>query len=62
MSDNTRICACTTQQYDPIRFKNSDFQNAANIIYESKRASLAASRNGTLENSATGNPTFKSDF
>jgi hypothetical protein len=62
MSDNTRICACTTQQYDPITFKNSDFQNAANTIYESKSATLANSRNGTLGNSATGNPIFKSDF
>ena len=62
MSDNTRICPCTTQQYEPVIFKNVNFQNAANTIYESKSATLAASRNGTLGNSATGNPTFKSDF
>ena len=62
MSENTRTCPCTTQQYDPVIFKNVNFQNAANTIYESKSATLAASRNGTLGNSATGNPIFKSDF
>jgi hypothetical protein len=62
MSENTRICPCATVvEILPI-VNNTSFQNSANMIYESKRSTVTASTNGTLGNSATGNPTFKSDF
>lgn len=62
MSDNTRTCGCTTVvQILPI-VNTTSFQNSANMVYESKRSTVTASTNGTLGNSATGNPTFKSDF
>jgi hypothetical protein len=62
MSENTRTCACTTVvQILPI-VNTTGFQTSANMVYESKRSTVTASTNGTLGNSATGNPTFKSDF
>jgi hypothetical protein len=62
MSENTRICPCATVvQILPI-VDTTGFQNSANMVYESKRSTVTASTNGTLGNSATGNPTFKSDF
>ena len=62
MSENTRTCPCDTPiQLLPI-VNTTSFQNSANMVYESKRSIVTASTNGTLGNSATGNPTFKSDF
>jgi len=34
MSDSTRTCACTTQQYQPIVFDNVATQAAANSVYQ----------------------------
>lgn len=62
MSYNIRTCACTVQQYDAIIFNKVAYQNSANTIYQAKNATLAASQNGTLGRSATGNPIFKSDY
>jgi hypothetical protein len=62
MSENTRTCACTTQQYAPIIFDSVAYQNSANVVYQAKNALVTASQNGTLGNKATGNPTFKSSY
>jgi hypothetical protein len=34
MSDTTRTCACTTQQFSPIIFDNVATQAAANTVYQ----------------------------
>jgi len=34
MSDTTRTCACTTQQFSPIIFDNVATQAAANSVYQ----------------------------
>jgi hypothetical protein len=63
MPDNTRTCACTTQQYLPIVFSSPDVQNAANNVYQSKLAQVTAATNGTLSaTQATGTVLFKSNF
>ena len=59
MSENTRTCACTPQQYSSIIFDSVAYQNSANVVYQSKNALVTASTNGTLGKQATGNPTFK---
>lgn len=59
---NTTTCACTTQQYAPIIFNNVAYQNAANMVYQSKNAQVVASTAGTLGKTATGNPTFKTSY
>ena len=62
MSDNSRTCACTVQQYDQIIFNSVAYQNSANTVYQAKNAQVVASTNGTLGKQATGNPTFKSNY
>lgn len=61
MSENTRTCGCTTQQYSPIIFNNVAYQNAANTVYQAKAAQVTASRAGTLGTSGNGQATFKSN-
>ena len=61
MSDNTRTCACTNQQYDPIIFNNVAYQNSANMVYQSLLSTVTASTNGTLGTAGDGRPTFKSN-
>jgi hypothetical protein len=60
--ENTRTCACTTQQYSPLVFNSVAYQNSANTVYQAKNAILTASQAGTLGTTATGNPIFKSDY
>jgi len=60
--ENTRTCACTTQQYSPLVFNSVAYQNSANTVYQAKNAILTASQTGTLGTTATGNPIFKSDY
>ena len=55
-------CACTIQKYGPIIFNNIAYQNAANMIYDAKNATVIASQNGTLGTSGNGQPTFKSNY
>lgn len=63
MADNTRTCACTTQQYAPIIFNTPDVQTAANTVYQNKVNQVTAARNGTLSTTqATGTVLFKSNF
>ena len=61
MSENTRTCGCTTQQYSPIIFNNVAYQNAANTVYQAKLAQVTASRAGTLGTAGNGQATFKSN-
>jgi hypothetical protein len=60
MSQNTRTCACTIQQYDPIIFNNVGYQNAANTVYEATKTDLTNSVSGTRV-APNGNPIFKSN-
>lgn len=60
--ENTRTCACTTQQYSPIIFNSVAYQNSANTVYQAKNTILLASQAGTLGTRATGNTIFKSDY
>ena len=60
MPENTRSCACTTQQYSPIIFNNVAYQNGANTVYQSKVTDLAALTTGTRV-APNGNPVFKSN-
>jgi len=62
MSENSRTCGCTVQQYGPIIFDSVAFQNSANTVYQAKNTLVTASTNGTLGTQATGNPTFKSSY
>ena len=66
MSENTRTCACTTQQYGKVIFNNIGYQNSANSVYVAKKASVIASINGTLGQNGTspsnGHAMFKSDY
>jgi hypothetical protein len=55
-------CACTEQQFAPIIFDKPAYQNAANAVYEAKKATLVASQNGTLGTSGNGQPIFKSNY
>jgi hypothetical protein len=59
---NIRTCGCTIQQYSPIIFNSLAYQNSANTVFQAKNDILIKSQNGTLGNSATGNPIFKSDY
>ena len=61
MSENTRTCGCTTQQYSPIIFDNVAYQNAANTVYQAKVAQVTASTAGTLGTAGNGQATFKSN-
>ena len=61
MSQGIYPCACTTPQYAPIIFNTVAYQNAANTVYQSKAATVAALANGTLA-SPNGNPLFKSGY
>ena len=61
MSDNSRTCACTTQQYSPIIFNNVGYQNSANTVYEATNKDLTNALNGTRV-APNGNPIFKSDY
>jgi len=61
MSENTRTCGCTTQQFSPIIFNNVAYQNSANTVYQAKVAQVTASRNGTLGTAGNGQATFKSN-
>ena len=61
-SETITNCACTTQQYDQIIFNTVAYQNSANTVYETKKATLLASQNGTLGTSGNGRPIFKSDY
>ena len=60
MPDNTRTCACTTQQYKQIIFNNVAYQNAANTVYQAKSVDVAALTSGTRV-APNGNPVFKSN-
>ena len=62
MSDNSRTCACTVQQYGQIIHDSVAYQNSANTVYLAKNAQVTASTNGTLGKQATGNPIFKSNY
>ena len=63
MSDTTRTCACTIQQYSQIIFDNPDVQTAANMVYQSKLAQVTAATSGTLSTQqASGGVMFKSNF
>jgi hypothetical protein len=61
MSENIRTCGCTTQQYSPIIYNTVGYQDAANTVYESKRAQVAAAAAGTLGVLGNGQATFKSN-
>jgi len=58
---NTAICDCTIPQYGPIVTDTVAYQNSANSVYESMKATVLASKNGTLGAAGDGQPTFKSD-
>jgi hypothetical protein len=60
MSENTRTCACTVQQYKQIIFNNVAYQNAANTVYQAKNVDVAALTSGTRV-APNGNPVFKSN-
>jgi hypothetical protein len=60
--ETLQTCPCTTQQYGPVIFDTVAYQNSANMVYESKKAALLASQNGTLGTSGNGQPIFKSDY
>ena len=60
MSDNTRNCACTTQQYAPIIFNNVAYQNAADTVYQSKNLDYSNAISG-IRDAPNGNPIFKSN-
>jgi hypothetical protein len=60
-NEQTRTCACTTQQYAPIIVDSVEYQNAANTIYQANYVKVAAAAAGTLS-SPNGNPRFKSDY
>ena len=60
MSENTRTCACTVQQYEPIIFNNVGYQNGANTVYEATNTDLTNSIAGTRV-APNGNPIFKSN-
>jgi hypothetical protein len=60
MSENTRTCACTVQQYEPIIFNNVGYQNGANTVYQSKVVDKAAATTGTRA-APNGNPIFNSN-
>ena len=60
MSQNTRTCACSTQQYEPIIFNNVGYQNAANTVYQATNTDLTNSVRGTRV-APNGNPIFKSN-
>jgi hypothetical protein len=52
MSDSTRTCACTVQQYKPIVFNTVADQANANTVYQ----------NWLITQGATGPRQFKSDY
>ena len=60
MSENTRTCGCTTQQFSQIIFNNVAYQNAANTVYQAKNVDVAALTSGTRV-ARNGNPVFKSN-
>ena len=60
-NEQTRTCACTTQQYGSIIANSVGYQNGANTIYQANAANVAAAAAGTLS-SPNGNPRFKSDY
>jgi hypothetical protein len=60
MSENTRTCGCTTQQFSQIIFNNVAYQNAANTVYQAKNVDVAALTSGTRL-APNGNPVFKSN-
>jgi len=59
---NMQSCPCRNQQFAPIIFNNIAYQDSANVIYESKKVQVSASTAGTLGSTATGNPTFKTNY
>lgn len=62
MSENTRTCACTVQQFSPIIYNSVDYQNSANTVYLALNSSVTAARAGTLGRNGNGNARFKSDY
>jgi len=60
MSENTRTCACTTQQYAPIIFNNVAYQNAANTVYQATQLDYTNAISG-IRVAPNGNPIFKSN-
>lgn len=60
--NNMATCDCTVQQFAPIVFHTTSYQNSANFVYESLKATKAASTAGTLGAGAAGTPLFKSDY
>jgi hypothetical protein len=61
---NMQSCPCEprNQQFAPIIFNNIAYQDSANVVYESKKVQVSASTAGTLGSTATGNPTFKTNY
>lgn len=60
MSENTRTCACTVQQYKQIIFNNVAYQNAANNIYQATNLDYTNATSG-IRQAPNGNPIFKSN-
>jgi hypothetical protein len=61
-SNNVATCDCTIQQYAPIVFHSTSYQNSADFVYEALKVKKAAATTGTLGLSAAGTPMFKSDY
>ena len=60
--ERLQLCPCIEPQYGPIIFNNIAYQNAANMVYDAKNATLISSQNGTLGTSGNGQPIFKSNY
>ena len=59
---NSRVCGCSTQQYSDIIVNTPNFQTSSNSVYEALKTRVAAAATGTLGSTASGLPTFKSDY
>jgi hypothetical protein len=60
MSENTRTCGCTTQQFSQIIFNNVAYQNAANTVYQAKNLDYTSAISG-IRAAPNGNPIFKTN-
>ena len=60
--NNMATCDCKVQQFAPIVFATTSYQNSANFVYEALRVKKAAATAGTLGAAAAGTPMFKSDY
>jgi hypothetical protein len=61
-TNNIATCPCAIQQYDPIAFATTSYQNSADFVYEALKVRQAAATAGTLGAAAAGTPMFKSDY